>query len=411
MLFWAAEQPKTTPKSFYPESTLKYLWRFASVTVCYNQHVENRSNTSRNTRLFWIIGLIVGLGIESCLLAMLVGIVLSGKGLPLLAGKGISTQMTANLSTSTPKKNLFPTVTAIKDTPGVPPTSTFASPQPTATPSAIPPAIPTWINPPPGKIVFVCFDGSYDQICLMNADGSARRKLTDNPSTNFYPSLSSNGKQIVFSSRRTGNFEIFIMDINGGNLKQLTDHIGNLYAPEISPNGNRIIFTAETGGKQSIWVMRSDGSNPHPLLDSPQDGVDPTWSPDGSQIAFASDRNGPTQLFVMNSDGSKQHPVFRGEPEVGGRSSWSPDGNWLTFYSGITGDHNIYIVGIDGKNLQPLTNGGDNLGPSFSPFGQWIAFTSFRDGNNEIYVMHSDGSQPTRITINVNSDWQPRWGK
>ena len=365
----------------------------------------------RNTRLFWIIGIIAGLTVKSCFLAILVGYVLSGRGLPLLAGKATSTQKTANLSTRTPGRTIFPTVTAMPDTPEGFLTPTFPSPQSTPIPSAIPPALPTWENPPQGKIVFVCFDGDYDQICLMNADGSGRRQLTDDPSTNFYPSLSSNGKQVIFSSRRTGNFEIFIMDINGGNLKQLTDHIGNLYAPELSPNGNRIVFTAETGGKQSIWVMKSDGSNPHPLLDSTQDGVDPTWSPDGNQIAFASDRNGPTQLFIMNSDGSKQHPVFRGEPKVGGRSSWSPDGNWLTFYSGITGNHNIFIVGTDGRNLQQLTDGGDNLGPSFSPFGQWIAFTSFRDGNNEIYVMHPDGSQPTRITINVKSDWQPRWGK
>jgi Tol biopolymer transport system component len=66
---------------------------------------------------------------------------------------------------------------------------------------------------------------------------------------------------------------------------------------------------------------------------------------------------------------------------------------------------------VDGSNLKQLTSAGDNLGPSWSPDGDWIAFTSFRDGNNEIYIMHPDGTQQVRLTNNLISDWQPRWGK
>ena len=117
-----------------------------------------------------------------------------------------------------------------------------------------------------GKIVFTCFDGQYDQICLMNADGSQRRQLTDEDATNIYPSLSPDGGSIVFSSRRDGNFDIYMMDVDGRNIEQLTDNLGNCYAPEISPKGNRIIFTNETGGVQSIWVMKMDGSNARPLV-------------------------------------------------------------------------------------------------------------------------------------------------
>jgi tol-pal system beta propeller repeat protein TolB len=363
--------------------------------------------SGKKTHLYWIIGILIGLAFESCVLAVLAGFLLSGKGIPLVASIATASQVPMDRSTPALVTPVSVDPTALLVTPEKSFTPTFLLPAPTPTLAAL----PTWVNPPLGKIVFVCYDGSYDQICLMNADGSHRRQLTDDPSTNFYPSLSPDGKQIVFSSRRTGNFEIFIMDVNGADQKQLTSHIGNLYAPEISLKGNRIVFTVETGGNQSIWVMKADGSNPHSLLEPNQNGVDPTWSPDGNQIAFASNRNGPTQLFVMNSDGTKQHPVFIGQPTVGGRSSWSPDGKWLAFYSGSTSNHNIYMVGIDGKNLQQLTDGGDNLGPSFSPFGQWIAYTSFRDGNNEIYIMLMDGSQPIRVTINPKSDWQPRWGK
>jgi TolB protein len=258
---------------------------------------------------------------------------------------------------------------------------------------------------PTGKIVFACYINQIDQICLMNADGSGRRQLTNFPSTAFYPSLSPDGQTIYFSSNQTGTFEIYSIDIDGNGLKQLTNKIGSLYAPELSPNGERIIFTNNGNG---LWVMNPDGSNPHPITS--KDDIDPTWSADGSMIAFASNRQGQRQLFVANANGKKVDKVTDLR-QMGGRSSWSPDGTKLVFYRGPAGDHDIYVINIDGSGLKRLTNGGDNLGPSWSPDGQWIAFTSFRDGNNEIYVVRPDGSHETRLTGNFISDWQPRWGR
>ena len=256
-----------------------------------------------------------------------------------------------------------------------------------------------------GKIAFTCYVKQIDQICLMNADGSDRRQITDVEATAFYASISPDGQMIYFSSRRSGGFEIYSININGDELQRLTRDIGSLYAPELSPGGERIIFTKEGNG---LWVMKPDGSNPHALTTS--DDIDPTWSPDGSMIAFASSRAGARQLFVMNADGSNVRQVTNLK-DMGGRSSWSPDGTRLAFYAGLFENHNIYIINVDGTNLMQLTDGGDNLGPSWSPDGNWIAFASFRDGNNEIYIIHPDGTGLTRLTNSPISDWQPRWGK
>lgn len=257
---------------------------------------------------------------------------------------------------------------------------------------------------PSGKIVFACYINQIDQICIMNADGSGRRQLTNLPSTAFYPSLSLDGGTVYFSSNQSGTFEIYSIDINGNGLQRLTSGIGSLYAPQLSPNGEKIIFTSNGNG---VWVMNADGSDPHAITF--KDDIDPTWSPDGSMIAFASNRSGKRQLYVANSNGKKVEQVTDLN-NMGGRSSWSPDGTKLAFYRGTEGDHDIYVINIDGSGLDRLTNGGDNLGPSWSPDGNWIAFTSFRDGNNEIYIVHPDGRGETRLTNAPISDWQPRWG-
>ncbi|MCX6065368.1 MAG: hypothetical protein NT121_06395 [Chloroflexi bacterium] len=316
---------------------------------------------------------------------------------------------------------LVPTPVEISSSPIVSPTSTglalsfsTATLMPTLdenlTSTPIPSAIPGFGDGPlpSGKIVFTCFINKIDQICLMNADGTGRTQITNFQATAFYASLAPDGKTIYFSSRQSGNFEIYSIQDNGKKVKRLTKGIGSLFAPELSPDGQQTVFTNDSAGKQGIWIMNADGDAPHAITD--QNDIDPTWSPDGSMIAFASSRPGMRQLFTMNADGSNIRQVTKLD-KMGGRSTWSPDGTKLAFYAGSTNDHNIFVINVDGTELRQLTQAGDNLGPSWSPDGNWIAFTSFRDGNNEIYIIHPDGTQQVRLTNNLISDWQPRWGK
>ncbi len=261
---------------------------------------------------------------------------------------------------------------------------------------------------PDGQIVFTCYIDGFDQICRMDADGSDVVRLTNVAAHEFYASLSRDGEEIVFSSRRNGAYNIFRMDSDGSDVKQLTSGLGMCYSPEVSPDGTQIVFTVETGGRSNVWVMDRDGDNPHALTDSAGNG-DPTWSPDGERIAFASLRSGSQQLWIMDADGSNPRQVTD-LSYMGGRSSWSADGTRLAFYAGPVTNHQVYTIGTSGQDLWQLTSGSDNLGPCFSPDGEWITFTSFRDWNNEIYIMRRDGSLQTRLTYDLRTDYQPRWG-
>ena len=317
--------------------------------------------------------------------------------------RGLATQTPMDLgglSTITPAAT-----SPLISTPTLPPTlvpTLGAAGSPTPAPSFVP---SFGGSVPSGKIVFACYINQIDQICIMNADGTGRKQLTNFPTTAFYPSLSPDGQTVYFASNQSGTFEIYSIDVNGNGLQRLTSNIGSLYAPELSPDGERIIFTNNGNG---LWVMRTNGQNPHAITS--KDDIDPTWSPDDSMIAFASNRSGQRQLYVANANGKNVERVTDLK-NMGGRSTWSPDGTKLAFYRGPAGDRDIYVINIDGSGLQRLTDGGDNLGPSWSPDGNWIAFTSFRDGNNEIYIMHPDGSGETRLTNSPTSDWQPRWGR
>jgi TolB protein len=272
------------------------------------------------------------------------------------------------------------------------------------------PTLPVVQKGPGGRIVFTCTVQKYNQLCLMNADGSGWRRLTNRSANDYYPAFSRDGTRIVYVSNQTGLFEIYLRYPALNDEQQISDGFGSLSAPDISSDGKSVVFAAKfAGGNSSIWTMNIDGSQSHPLTDSQWSEIDPSWSPDGQQIAFAGSRGGYVELFTMNADGSDIRQVTRGVQGIGGRSSWSPDGRWLAFYAGPRGDRDIYLVDIASGASLRLTYGGNNTAPSFSPDGAWLAFSSSRDGDHEIYVMRVDGSQVTQLTDNDYDDWQPSW--
>jgi Tol biopolymer transport system component/tRNA A-37 threonylcarbamoyl transferase component Bud32 len=288
---------------------------------------------------------------------------------------------------------------------------------PTATTVFLPTAtlVPTLTPLPPGptgKIVFTCqISGLSEQneICLMNADGSQYRQLTTNGVNNSFPSLSPDGKSVVFTSNISGTEQVYELNLASGATRQLTYPPGDGVAADISPDGKSIVYKH---GDQldAVWVMNRDGSNPHMVYYL---GWDPVWSPDGNRILFTSGSLSQPQLHVINSDGSGLYQVTN-MSNLRGRSDWSSKG-LLSTYSGIKPDRNIYIMNTDGSGLEQITKGGDDLAPSFSPDGNWITFMSYIDhpGDSngcEIYIMRVDGSDWHRLTNNNYCDWQPRWG-
>jgi len=268
---------------------------------------------------------------------------------------------------------------------------------------------------PTGKIVYSCQMSrlsDFNEICLMNADGSNYRQLTSNGANNGYASLSPDGKSIIYSSNVSGSWQIYEMNPSNGSTQQLTFGPDQASAPEISPDGRYLVYKHSDADTQldSIWVMSRDGGNPHQVYSA---GWDPVWSPDGSQILFASGSLDQPQLYVVNSDGSGRRQLTN-QGDLRGRSDWSVSG-LIALYAGTAWHRNIFTMNSNGSGIAQITDGGNSQAPSFSPDGNWIAFTAYFDNMNdangcEIYIMRADGSDRQRLTYNNYCDWQPRWG-
>ena len=163
----------------------------------------------------------------------------------------------------------------------------------------------------------------YMTIFEASLDGSGLKRLTDTKGYNAEGSYSTDGKQIVFCSNRTGekNLELFIMDADGKNVRQLT-HAPGCYngGPFFSPDGKRVIFRSDRKKQDhlQLFVINSDGTGERALTDD-LNWVHwaPFWYKDSKHIVYtAADHSNPTQrpnydLYWMNVEtGEKTRLTF-----------------------------------------------------------------------------------------------------
>jgi len=273
-------------------------------------------------------------------------------------------------------------------------------------------------GPSAGRISRIVFasdrDGSWD-IYLMNADGSAVTRLTDNASApnrphDWRPDWSPDSSRIAFQSTRDGVTEqIYAVNAVGTGVTKLTSFSsGAAEGARWSPDGRSIALYDYFGG---IYVMNEDGSNLHELI---ADGSAPAWSPDGKRIAFVTDRDGSSEVYVMNLDGSAATRLTYNGAIHRESLDWSPDGRRIAFASSRDGNFfEIYTMSADGSGAERLTyDAGRDYLPRWSPDGRRIAFQRIKavDDYSEIVVINADGSNAGVIaTSSTFSDGMPAW--
>ena len=263
-----------------------------------------------------------------------------------------------------------------------------------------------------GKILFYSDrDGDFE-IYIMNPDGSEVEQLTFNETDDYGPSLSPDGKKIVFSREGgDGKWDLWLMDSDGSNQEMLLDlNFDWRIVSDFSPDSKQIVYDRWW---QQLYIVNVDGSNNHLLIEK-EEASYPTWGDDG-KIYFNCDLDATSKDYVcqINSDGS-------GLKKIGGKGE---DGDFVTLcgsyilfdscpVGGDAGSQEIYRMNKDGSNLIKLTNNSvyDGLPLGCSPDKQRIAFVSKRDGNKEIYIMDIDGENITRLTDNSVSDGVSDWG-
>jgi Tol biopolymer transport system component/DNA-binding winged helix-turn-helix (wHTH) protein len=220
-------------------------------------------------------------------------------------------------------------------------------------------------------------------------------QLTDQPGPEYFPSLSPDGKSLIYASRISGNWDIYLQRVGGRNPIDLTkDSLADDTQPAFSPNGERIAFRSEREGG-GIYLMGATGESVIRVLDF---GYSPSWSPNGEQILVGTERvpqpsTRPTksQLWAINIKTNERRLVTEGDAL---QASWSPNGQRIAYWSrpGKAGQReDIWTIPANGGEAVAVTNGSTtDLNPVWSPDGRHLYFSSNRGGSMNIWRVPMD---------------------
>jgi Tol biopolymer transport system component len=257
------------------------------------------------------------------------------------------------------------------------------------------------------------------EIFSIRPDGTGFRRLTNNDEGDRNPSVSADGRWLVFQRTIGGNEEILKMRTDGSRRRRLTNNSTDDFDPSWSPNGNQIVFAGSIEAPNAIHKMKANGDDVEAIT-APTPGLfdsAPAWSPDGDQILFQRFFNGAnvTRIFVIAPNGADLDPVSDGTVvDPAARPSWAPNSRKFVFEGELVGsdESDIFAMKPDGSNLVPLTYGvaAEGFDPAYSPNGAKIVF---RRGGlpRRIFTLDKDGFGIERLTPAAHDVIMPDWGR
>lgn len=210
---------------------------------------------------------------------------------------------------------------------------------------------------PDNHIFYTAMVGDSPAIFSMNPDGSGTKQLTADPGRKTLPSVSRDGRYIVYVSDRDGLPQVWRMNSDGSNEQRLTDGVDDSW-PQFTPDGKWVIFQRSIEGKRTIWKVAVDGGQPLQLTDHPS--VCPVLSPDGQWIScyYRTETKAPWKLSIIPISGGEPVRLFDIPPTVTLLSlvRWTPDGSALAYIDNRGGVSNVWTQPLDGSKPTQLTD-------------------------------------------------------
>lgn len=256
----------------------------------------------------------------------------------------------------------------------------------------------------------------YDQVFVVDRDGSGRRQLTsDNFTTHF--AWSPNERWIAAGTSAGSSVFPGLIKIAAVDSSQLK----TIRVPSMpsglswSPDGKRLLFVMKSGvrgGSSGSWIgsVGVDGRSPKrsPLGMRVRDG---DWAPDGrtlvfgarfrAEVPFASPprpaEGAPfASLWAVEADGHGLRQLLRlTEQDQISHPSFSPDGKRIAYIRARRGQRSIWSVSPDGTNLRRLSPNFADVYLNWAPDSQQLAVVGERAGGGPygLYVLPATGGR------------------
>ena len=238
---------------------------------------------------------------------------------------------------------------------------------------------------------------------------------------NVGPSLSPDGRLLVFMSERDGHaVDVFLADASTGEV------LRTLVKTATDPHFDALQFIESAGAWDStshrfVLATVSDGRPLLTLFEMPSGRVlrriavpevdqifTPAWSPDGARIAFSGMKGGVTDIYTIElTDG--QVRALTSDVYSDLQPAWSPAGTEIAFTSDRFtssaaqlefGRYTLGTIAWPSGNVTSLGSSGTgkSVNPQWCAHGECVYFVSDDSGVSNVYRLDRETLEVTRVT-------------
>jgi hypothetical protein len=255
------------------------------------------------------------------------------------------------------------------------------------------------------------------------------RGLTSNDktrnATNVSPSLSPDGKHIVFfSSRDLFSIDLYLADATTGRIvRKLVDTALNSHFTSLQfigsagswrPDSRQFVIGGVHAGKAVLAILDVADGDVVREIEIPEVGeiLNPTWSPDAKSIAFSATVGGDSDLFIYDlAAGTSKRITSDLFADL--QPAWSPDGDTIAFVTDRfttnekllnAGDYRLALLDVASGRISPVSTfaQGKNINPQWTPDSRSLFFVADQNGISNIYRVNLQSGALAQVT-NVDS--------
>ena len=238
------------------------------------------------------------------------------------------------------------------------------------------------------------------------------------PAWDREPAWTPDGTAIVFSSDRSGKFDLWRVTI-GANASAQPERVTSSTLPDGQPtvaSDGRIFFVRGRLGTAALWVRSANGAEARVTKERAVEQW-PTLSFDGTRLAFVAIADGTHKLHIRSVDADRDTSILI-DPRIE-HPAWSPTGDRISWTAaGPRGS--VYVSPADGRYINLLS--ARHAESAWNPDGKSVALTDIppvdaippvgyngdpdRTGDREANLLSSQSGQLWTVDAPVSPDHQ-----
>lgn len=178
-------------------------------------------------------------------------------------------------------------------------------------------------------------------------------RLTSGGAWDREPVWSRDGHDVIFSSNRGGNFDIWQIAVADTGASSAPTRLFGSTDDESEPavgGDGRVVFVRGRGNAARLWVRERDATE-HRITNSQSAERWPAVAPDGDRVAYVAITEQGRRLVVRRLVTSPGQPVVDTTVVTGvgiEHPAWSADGGRLT-YTVVGARAGVYVAPVDGR--------------------------------------------------------------